>query len=97
MLDELLRVGAVVETDNNWFKVLRREYVPEALAPHFLNRIGTSVHDFVQTVEKRQGLKIACLEEIAMTNGWIDKAQVTQTANAMGHSTYADYLRALAL
>lgn len=51
MLDELLRVGAVVETDDNWFKVLRREYVPEALAPDFLQRIGTGVHDYVQTVE----------------------------------------------
>lgn len=51
MLDELLRVGAVIETDNNWFKVLRREYVPAALAPDFLERIGSGVHDYVQTVE----------------------------------------------
>ena len=51
MLDELLRVGAVLETDNEWFKVLRREYVPEALAPDFLERIGSGVHDYVQTVE----------------------------------------------
>ena len=51
MLDELLRVGAVVETDQNWFKVLRREYVPDTLAPDFLERIGTSVHDFTHTIE----------------------------------------------
>ena len=51
MLDELMRVGAVVETDQNWFKVLRREYVPDTLAPDFLERIGTSVHDFVHTIE----------------------------------------------
>ena len=51
MLDELMRVGAVVETDQNWFKVLRREYVPDTLAPDFLERLGTSVHDFVHTIE----------------------------------------------
>jgi len=52
MLDELLRVGAVVETDQNWFKVVRREYVPEALAPDFLARLGRGVHDFVHTLEE---------------------------------------------
>jgi hypothetical protein len=52
MLDELLRVGSVVETDHNWFKVLRREYVPEALAPDFLERLGQGVHDYVQTIEE---------------------------------------------
>ena len=51
MLDELLRVGAVVETDRNWFKVVRREYVPEALAPDFLERVGVGIHDFISTVE----------------------------------------------
>ena len=51
MLDELLRVGAVVETDRNWFKVIRREYVPEALAPDFLERVGVGIHDFIHTVE----------------------------------------------
>ena len=52
MLDELLRVGAVVETDHNWLKVLRREYVPEMLAPDFIERVGRGVHNFVHTVEK---------------------------------------------
>ena len=51
MLDELLRVGAVVETDRNWFKVVRREYVPEALAPDFLERVGVGVHDYLSTIE----------------------------------------------
>ena len=51
MLDELLRVGAVIETDQNWFKVLRREYVPHALAPDFLERVGRGVHNFVHTIE----------------------------------------------
>jgi Family of unknown function (DUF6502) len=52
MLDELMRVGSVLETDHNWFKVLRREYVPEALAPDFLVRLGRGVHDYVHTLEE---------------------------------------------
>jgi len=52
MLDELLRVGAVVETDHNWFKALRREYVPQTLAPDFLERVGRGIHDFIHTVEE---------------------------------------------
>lgn len=52
MLDELLRVGAVVETDRNWYRVVRREYVPQTLAPDFLERVGRGVHDFIHTVEE---------------------------------------------
>lgn len=52
MLDELLRVGAVIETDQNWFKVVRREYVPQTLAPDFLERVGRGIHDFIHTVEE---------------------------------------------
>ena len=52
MLDELLRVGAVVETDHNWFKVIRREYVPQTLEPDFLERAGRGIHDFIHTVEE---------------------------------------------
>jgi len=52
MLDELMRVGALRETDHNWFKVLKREYVPEALAPDFLERLGRGVHDYVHTLEE---------------------------------------------
>lgn len=52
MLDELLRVGAVVETDQNWFRVVRREYVPQTLAPDFLERAGRGIHDFIHTVEE---------------------------------------------
>ena len=51
MLDELLRVGAVIETDHNWYKAVRREYVPNLLAPNFLERVGTGVHNFATTIE----------------------------------------------
>lgn len=52
MIDELMRIGAVKETDHNWFKVLKREYVPEAMAPDFLERLGRGVHDYVHTLEE---------------------------------------------
>lgn len=51
MLDELVRVGTVIETDQNWFKVLRRDYVPFTLAPDFLERVGRVIHNFVHTIE----------------------------------------------
>lgn len=48
---------------------------------------------FVQTIEKRQGYKIACLEEIAWRNGWISKEQVLTLANDLGSSPYSEYLK----
>ena len=48
--------------------------------------------NFVQTIEERQGLKIACLEEIAWHKGWITADQVRESAQTMGKSSYADYL-----
>ncbi|MBI5094916.1 MAG: glucose-1-phosphate thymidylyltransferase RfbA [Candidatus Hydrogenedentes bacterium] len=50
---------------------------------------------FVQAIEDRQGLKIACLEEIAWHNGWIGPEQVAAEAESMGKSAYAVYLREL--
>ena len=50
---------------------------------------------FVETVEKRQGFKIACLEEIAMLNGWMDASDVNHQINQMGKGRYSDYLREL--
>lgn len=47
---------------------------------------------FVQTVEKRQGYKIACLEEIAWRNGWIDEDQLGELALAASNSSYGRYL-----
>ena len=51
---------------------------------------------FVQVIEHRQGLKIACLEEIAYRKGWIDKAKLQANISKLGKSAYADYLRTLA-
>lgn len=49
--------------------------------------------NFIQTIEERQGIKIACLEEIAIHKGFISKEQVREVAKDMGKSTYAEYLR----
>jgi len=47
---------------------------------------------FVQTIEHRQGYKIACLEEIAFNNGWLDTNQLQQIGEALGKSGYGGYL-----
>ncbi|MFM8332443.1 MAG: glucose-1-phosphate thymidylyltransferase RfbA [Candidatus Methylumidiphilus sp.] len=48
--------------------------------------------NFIQTIEERQGLKIACPEEIAWSQGWIDAAQLEKLAAALKKSQYGEYL-----
>lgn len=50
---------------------------------------------FIAAIEKRQGLKIGCPEEIAWRQGWIDDAALRHLADALGSGAYADYLRRL--
>lgn len=64
--------------------------------------LDTGTHDslleashFVHTIEKRQGLKVACLEEIAWHAGWIDAEQVARLARNYKSSAYGEYLLAL--
>jgi len=55
-----------------------------------------SLHDassYVRTIEKRQGLKVMCLEEIALELGYLTPAQVTARADCLGKTEYAAYLR----
>ena len=61
--------------------------------------LDTGTHDslieagqFVQTVEHRQGLKVACLEEIAFHQGWITKDNLLQQAEALKKTNYGEYL-----
>ena len=61
--------------------------------------LDTGTHDslaeasiFVEVIEKRQGLKIACLEGIAYRMGWIDKEKMTQLAQPMIKNQYGQYL-----
>ena len=65
--------------------------------------LDTGTHDslldashYVQTVEKRQGLKVACLEEIAYQQGWIDRDKLLACAKALGKTGYGQYLYKLA-
>jgi len=52
----------------------------------------TEASQFVHTVEKRQGYKIACLEEIAYANGWLSKKQLTLLAKPLMKSGYGQYI-----
>ena len=61
--------------------------------------LDTGTHDslseastFVEVIEKRQGLKIACLEEIAYMNGWITAERVRELAQPMAKNQYGQYL-----
>ena len=47
---------------------------------------------FVETLERRQGLKIACPEEISWRNGWIDDGELIQLASPLMKSNYGQYL-----
>jgi len=65
--------------------------------------LDTGTHDslldagrFVQTVEHRQGLKIACLEEIAFHQGWISKETLLNKADALKKTLYGEYLKKVA-
>ncbi|WP_443690986.1 sugar phosphate nucleotidyltransferase, partial [Pseudomonas sp.] len=51
---------------------------------------------FVETIEKRQGYKIACLEEIALKNRWLTVAQVMEKGNLLSKNNYGQYLLSIA-
>ena len=50
---------------------------------------------FVSTLENRQGFKIACLEEIALSYKWIDKKKLKEAINFYGICNYSNYLKRL--
>ena len=51
---------------------------------------------FVQTIEHRQGLKVACLEEIAFHKGWLSKELLLKQADALKKTSYGEYLARVA-
>ena len=79
----------------------------QQLRVHLLSRgfawLDTGTHDslseastFVEVIEKRQGLKVACLEEIAFVKGWIDADELRRLAQPMSKNQYGQYLLKLA-
>jgi glucose-1-phosphate thymidylyltransferase len=64
--------------------------------------LDTGTHDslldaarFVEVIQNRQGLKIACLEEIAFRQNWIDRSSLDAQIKFLGKSTYGEYLKKL--
>jgi glucose-1-phosphate thymidylyltransferase len=87
---------------------LNREYLKRGcLTAEVMGRgfawLDTGTHEslleaglFIQTIEKRQGMKIACPEEVAFRNGYIGKEDLTRLASSMKNNSYGSYLLDLA-
>ena len=84
--------------------LLNKYKTKKKLSAEFLGRGGAwldtgSIEDyyktsaFVQAIENRQGLKIACLEEIALLNKWISKSQIMKQVKFYGNCEYSNYLK----
>jgi glucose-1-phosphate thymidylyltransferase len=91
--------GELEITDVNCWYLERGQLTTELLG-RGMAWLDTGTHDslleaslFIQTIEKRQGLKVACLEEIAYRQGYIDAAQLQKLAARMAKSTYGEYLK----
>ena len=81
---------------------LKRQKLKVELLGRGFAWLDTGTHDslleagaFVQTIEHRQGYKIACLEEIAYNNGWIGKGKILEIAKPLSKNEYGQYLKKL--
>jgi glucose-1-phosphate thymidylyltransferase len=90
--------GELEITDVNKVYQARGDLTVELLGRGFA-WMDTGTHDslieagqFVQTTEKRQGLKVACLEEIAFHNGWLSRDLLLRQADALRKTSYGQYL-----
>jgi glucose-1-phosphate thymidylyltransferase len=90
--------GEIEITDINKFYLASNSLKVSQLGRGF-SWLDTGTHDalisageFVRTIETRQGLKIACLEEIAYMNDWIDKATIQSQAKKYNKTEYGKYL-----
>ncbi len=91
--------GELEITDINRHYLLRGDLAVEILGRGYA-WLDTGTHEslleassFIATLQKRQGLMIACPEEISYTNGWIDRAQLEALADRVGANAYGHYLR----
>ena len=89
-----------ITTVNQWF--LKDGEMKVQLLGRGFAWLDTGTHDslseastFVEVIEKRQGLKVACLEEIAFKQGWIDEKRLEQVALPMIKNQYGQYLMRL--
>ncbi len=94
--------GELEITDINKVYLDKEELHVELLGRGFA-WLDTGTHDslleagqFVQTVEHRQGYKVACLEEISFRNGWISKERLLELGNALKKTGYGQYLLEIA-
>jgi glucose-1-phosphate thymidylyltransferase len=90
--------GELEITDINKVYLAKQKLSVELLGRGFA-WLDTGTHDslmeagqFVQTVEHRQGLKVACLEEIAYNNGWLTKTLLLRQAEKLKKTSYGEYL-----
>ncbi|ASP56313.1 glucose-1-phosphate thymidylyltransferase RfbA [Sinorhizobium meliloti] len=89
-----------ITTVNNFYLERDRLHVCQLGRGYAWLDTGTydSLHDassFVRTVERRQGVQIACPEEIALDMGWLGPEDVLRRAGVLGRTAYASYLRRL--
>jgi glucose-1-phosphate thymidylyltransferase len=95
--------GELEITDLNKLYLENRKLSVEIMGRGFA-WLDTGTHEslleashFIATLERRQGLKVACLEEIAWRNGWISSDDVGRAASAMSNNGYGLYLKSLLL
>ena len=64
---------------------------------HYKNQTvtGNDAASYVATIEKRQGVQIACLEEIGYKNKWLTKSQLNEIIEQLGKNSYKEYLKKL--
>ena len=94
--------GELEITDLNRIYLERNQLHVELLGRGFA-WLDTGTHEalmeaghFVQTIEHRQGMKVACLEEIALNNRWLTKGDIRLTGEALSKTSYGQYLLRLA-